>query len=584
MNGWTNLRSKQTIVRAVGSFVGPICYCIEPGVPINTGDKLTDHDESYWDNYPSNLNSTISPDDIKLFIGRIMQYGYTGTVSMYWYTQNEGGDKLANATATQLLIWETVVGERDSDFNKVSPGNCNAVLDQISTDHPLRDKIMSYYNSIAANVQAHSKLPSFFARSTGKAQEIELTWNGSRYSATLTDTNNVLSNYTFTANAPRVHCTVSGNQLTISSETSTDGPITITASKSNSQRRGIITWTDGHIGPGGELQDLATYTQSVTDPIQGFVKVKISLGSMKIVKTSEDGNVAGIPFTITGNGVNKTVITTSTGEIQIDNLTPGTYTVTEQPFDQYAPQESHQVTVVSGQTATVTFNNTLRRGDLTVTKTSEDGLVEGVKFHLYGTSMSGAPVDEYAVTDSTGRAHFRDVLIGTGYTLEEVDVAVRYVVPENQTAAVEWNAVTQKSFDNRLKKWNATVTKRDSETGTAQGDASLAGATYGVFKGGELVDTYTTDAAGKFTTNYYPCGNDWSIREISPSEGYLLDSTIYRVGAEPQLYVAEYNNVSVNVTEQIIKGSIAIIKHTDSGETQLETPEAGAEFEVYGQQ
>ena len=158
---------------------------------------------------------------------------------------------------------------------------------------------------------------------------------------------------------------------------------------------------------------------------------------------------------------------------------------------------------------------------------------------------------------------------------------MRYVVPESQTAAVEWNTVTQKSFDNRLKKWNATVTKRDSETGTAQGDASLAGATYGVFKGDKLVDTYTTDAAGKFTTNYYTCGNDWSIREISPSEGYLLDSTIYRVGAEPQLYVAEYNNVSMNVTEQIIKGSIAIIKHTDSGETQLETPEAGAEFEVY---
>ena len=78
------------------------------------------------------------------------------------------------------------------------------------------------------------------------------------------------------------------------------------------------------------------------------------------------------------------------------------------------------MTVVSGQTATVTFNNTLRRGDLVVTKTSEDGLVEGVKFHLYGTSVSGLPVDEYAVTDSTGRAYFRDVLAGTGYTLEEM--------------------------------------------------------------------------------------------------------------------------------------------------------------------
>ena len=170
---------------------------------------------------------------------------------------------------------------------------------------------------------------------------------------------------------------------------------------------------------------------------------------------------------------------------------------------------------------------TLRRGDLTVTKTAEDGLVEGVKFHLYGTSQSGVAVDEYAVTDRTGRAYFRNVLTGTGYTLEELDVPVRYVVPDSQSAAIEWGTVTQKSFDNRLKKWNATVTQRDSETGTAQGDASLAGATYGVFKGGELVDTYTTNAAGQFTTSSYVCGDDWSIREISPSEGYLLDSTIY---------------------------------------------------------
>ncbi|MDE6280882.1 MAG: TonB-dependent receptor, partial [Oscillospiraceae bacterium] len=299
---------------------------------------------------------------------------------------------------------------------------------------------------------------------------------------------------------------------TISTSATTDGPVTITASKSNSQRRGIVTWTDGHTGPDSEIQNTVSYTQSVTDPIQGFVKVKISLGSMKIVKTAEDGNVAGIPFTISGNGVNRTVYTTSTGEIQVSNLTPGTYTVTEQTSNQYAPQESRQVTVVSGQTATVTFNNTLRRGDLTVTKTAEDGLVEGVKFHLYGTSLSGAPVDEYAVTDRTGRAYFRDVLIGTGYTLEEVDTAQRYVVPDRQSAAIEWGTVTQKSFDNRLKKWSANVTKKDSETGSAQGDASLAGATYGVFKGGELVDTYTTDVTGKFTTNYYPCGNDWSIR------------------------------------------------------------------------
>jgi len=239
------------------------------------------------------------------------------------------------------------------------------------------------------------------------------------------------------------------------------------------------------------------------------------------------------------------------------------------------------VTVIGGRTSTVTFNNVLKRGDLTVTKTSEDGLVEGMKFHLYGTSLSGIAVDEYAVTDSSGKAYFKDVLIGSGYVLEEVDTPIRYVVPESQTAAVEWNTVTEKSVSNVLKKWNATVTKSDRETGTAQGNAYLAGATYGIYKGDQLVDTYTTDANGQFITAYYVCDDDWSIREISPSEGYLLDETSYHVGAEPQLYTVEYNSAANDVNEQVIKGSIALIKHTDDGETKLETPEAGAEFSVY---
>ena len=186
--------------------------------------------------------------------------------------------------------------------------------------------------------------------------------------------------------------------------------------------------------------------------------------------------------------------------------------------------------------ATVNFNNTLKRGTLIVTKTSEDGLNEGVKFHLYGTSLSGLAVDEYAVTDSTGKAVFSDVLIGTGYTLEEVDTAIRYVVPANQTAAVEWNTVTNKSFTNILKKWNVTVTKSDAEMGLPQGDATLAGAVYGIYKGDQLVDTYTTDANGQFTTKYYVCGDDWTIREITPSEGYLLDSSVYPIGAEAVSY------------------------------------------------
>ena len=147
---------------------------------------------------------------------------------------------------------------------------------------------------------------------------------------------------------------------------------------------------------------------------------------------------------------------------------------------------------------------------------------------------------------------------------------------------MEWNSVTNKSFSNILKKFNVTVTKSDCESGMAQGDASLAGAAYGIYKGDQLVDTYYTDEAGQFTTGYYVCGDYWTIREISPSEEYLLDSTVYPVGAEAVNYTVELNAApAVAVAEQVQKGNIAIIKHSDNGDTQIETPEEGAVFAVY---
>lgn len=116
---------------------------------------------------------------------------------------------------------------------------------------------------------------------------------------------------------------------------------------------------------------------------------------------------------------------------------------------------------------------------------------------------------------------------------------------------------------NILKKFRVNVTKTDKETGEPQGDATLSGAVYGIYDGDTLIDTYTTDSEGKFTTKYYICGNNWSVREITPSEGYLLDETVHHVGAEPENYTIELNTTSNDVTEQAIKGRISIIKHTD---------------------
>lgn len=584
MNGWnTGGATDKLMLRAIGSYTGQICYCIEPGTGQHTGDTFTQKDESFWNNFPPEYNKTIDSDSIKLFIGRIIQYGYTGNVSTEWRTQNpEGANNLAHAIATQLLIWETIVGERNYDFHHVDTRNCNRVTEFIRANNPIRSQIMEHYARIEKSVQNHSKVPSFFARSTSKAQTVEMSWDGKQYISVLHDSNDVLSEYSFKADNPDVSLQVNGNVLTVTSQTAPENVITVTAEKKNSSRKGLITWTDGIYVPGKGSQDMVTYTQSVNDPVKGYLNLKISYGSAKIVKTSEDGKVDGVSFRIQGNGIDKTVKTVNGGQIQIDNLMPGVYTVTEQTENKYEPQEIRRVTVVSGQTATVNFNNKLKRGNLTVIKTSEDGLNEGVKFHLFGTSLSSLVVDEYAVADKSGKAYFKDVLIGSGYTLEETDTAVRYVVPEKQTAEIEWNKVTEKSFHNILKKWQLTVTKSDNGNGTPQGDASLAGAKYGVYKGEQLIDSYTTDENGQFTTKYYVCDSDWALREIAPSEGYLLNTESLHIGAEAKLYTAEYNLASpLDALETVQKGKIAIIKHCDDGSTQIETPEKGAEFEVY---
>lgn len=433
LGGWSTGENNGFTIHTQDSFNGKVIYCIEPGVGVHSGDQFTGRGEDFWDDYPSDLNPTIPPDTIKEYIGRIMTYGWQGNASTSWMTDDpEDASKMAGAIATQLLVWETVVGERDSQFNHVDANaqGKNNIAEYISPENPLYSEIFSQYSAIESAVKRHTMLPSFFS-STADAGAYELKWDGQQYSLTLTDTNGVLGDYTFTSNITGLNFSVDGNQLTITSSQAIKGSVTVKAEKISAQRSGVVVWTDGIIG--GGKQDFATYGETVSDQMVGYLNLEVKTGNMKLIKTSEDGQVAGISFTITGEGYSATKTTNEAGEIDISDLNPGVYTVTEQSIDKYEPQESQRVTIVSGQTATVTFSNVLKRGSLEVTKTSEDGLVEGMTFHLYGTSLSGQPVDEYAVTDGNGVARFENVLIGTGYVLEEVDRHLSFFPAQLQT-------------------------------------------------------------------------------------------------------------------------------------------------------
>ena len=446
---------------------GKEAYCIEPGHTLYSGNTLTEDGSTVWKNLGSAKQKAI---DLALL------YGKPGSGKCLSGTEDQ------KWVATQLIVWEFVSGCRSTNDGYKCTNT--KFIDGICAGGA-NPGVKSVYNAISKSLANYSIVPSFASAIASKAETYEMKYTVGKYTLMLTDSNNILSDFGFKTTGG-ISVSKSGNKLTLTSSSPVNDAVTFNSAKSMPSvgNTTLIPYGDA------TLQDVITGVENDADPIRAYFKVKTSSGNLKLVKTSEDGNVANIEFTVKGNDYSKTVKTNSKGEFELTDLVPGKYTVTEHTPTEYAEQKSKTVNVESGKTATVSFSNV-------------------------------------------------------------------------------------------LKKWNLTVKKTDAETKSAQGDATLAGAVYGIYNNGKLVDKYTTDKNGSFTTSYYVCGDNWTLKEIEPSEGYLLDETEYHIGAEAKKYTLENNSISIGVTEDILKGKIAIIKHTDDGSTKIETPEKGAEFQVY---
>lgn len=442
-------------------------YCIEPGHTLYSGNTLTEDGSTVWKNLGSAKQKAIN---------LALLYGKPGSGKCLSGTEDQ------KWVATQLIVWEFVSGCRSTSEGYKCTNT--KFIDGICAGGA-NPGVKSVYNAISKSLANYSTVPSFASAIASKAETYEMKYSDGKYTLTLTDSNSILSDFSFKTTSG-ISVLKSGNKLTLTSTSPVNNAVTFNSAKSMPSvgNTTLVPYGDA------SLQDVITGVENDADPIRAYFKVKTSSGNLKLVKTSEDGNVANIEFTVKGDDYSKTVKTNSKGEFELTDLVPGKYTVTEHTPTEYAEQKSKTVNVESGKTATVSFSNV-------------------------------------------------------------------------------------------LKKWNLTVTKTDAETKSAQGDATLAGAVYGIYNNGKLVDKYTTDKNGGFTTSNYVCGDKWTLKEIEPSEGYLLDETEYHIGAEAKKYTLENNSVSIGVTEDILKGKIAIIKHTDDGSTKIETPEKGAEFQVY---
>ena len=364
---------------------GQEAYCIEPGIMLAHGDVLHSDVIDVWNSFSYEQQNAIK---LALLCGRAGNSSHLpGTPS-------------CQQTATQMLIWEFVTGARQPS-PPYTRGNDEIYTCLVSNGQ--NAEIGKIYDTILSYMLSYMTLPSFMTAVSSSAPQEELSYDGTTYSITLTDTNNVIGNYSFSASDTVVSVKVSGSQLILRSGSPLSAPVTVVATRNSA------------------------YTAAST-------------------------------FTPYGS-------------------------------------------------------------------TTRQDIVVGVE------AVGGM----------------------TGY-------------------------LTLKA--NR-KEFRITVTKEDGVIRTAQGDGTLAGAVYGLYHGDTLIETCTTDANGQFTTGYYEVGDGWTIREIAPSPGYLLDTTVYPVPAATDQLPSIKNDLTLTVKETPILGRLSIFKLAVNSTAGTEAPEAGASFEVF---
>lgn len=364
---------------------GQEAYCIEPGIMLVHGDVLRSDVIDVWNSFSYEQQNAIK---LALLCGRAGNSSHLpGTPS-------------CQQTATQMLIWEFVTGARQPS-PPYTRGNDEIYTCLVSNGQ--NTEIGQIYDTILSYMLSYMTLPSFMTAVSSSAPQEELSYDGTTYSITLTDTNNVIENYSFSASDTVVSVAVFGNQLILRSASPLSAPVTVVATRNSA------------------------YTAAST-------------------------------FTPYGS-------------------------------------------------------------------TTRQDIVVGVE------AVGGM----------------------TGY-------------------------LTLKA---NHKEFRITVTKEDSLTGMAQGDGTLAGAVYGLYHGDTLIETCTTDANGQFTTGYYEAGEGWTIREIAPSPGYLLDTTVYPVPATADQLPSIKNDLTLTVKETPLLGRLSISKLAVNSAAGTEAPETGASFEVF---
>lgn len=313
------------------------------------------------------------------------------------------------------------------------------------------------------------------------------------------------------------------------------------------------------------------------------------------------------------------------GSATLDNLYLGKYVVKEMqaPQNLVCTGESQEITLsyagsnVEKVMGSVTFKNDRQKASVSVYKQDKETrkYLPGGTYGLYaGNDIKAADgtivvkkdtLIEKAVTGIDGKAVYQaDLPIANSYYMKELGAPAGYVRNGEDVYSFTFQYTTDKeatvsfnhTFQNERINAKIKLVKEDSETGkTAQGDATLEGAVYGLYAredivhpdgqtgvlypAGTQIATLTTDTEGNAEVADLYLGK-YYVKELTPPVGYLADPGEHDLECNDEGDLVQTVERTVTSLEDVIKQPFQVIKAANNGKTDADLLK-GVGFSAY---
>lgn len=488
-------------------------YCMEPAVRSPQGDA--EYSSVSWSGLSWNQRYAVT---------LAMAYGYGGN---YGFDMHPDCAQLA----TQAIIWEFVCGYRGTTYPyTLYDTTCKELF------HYAGDDVAVAYDIIIDRIMQHGTIPSFAVRYRNQlsdANAIQLTWDGSRYTGTATDTNGVLSQYLFRANISGVTISQRRNVLTVTATKEAGAQLNGCVSSDYGYSLDVEGTESVLLEPsnGSNYQACAALT-TLPDPVWAYVHFKVNIveekGSLTINKVDADTGAAlsGVTYRLFDASGNKVadMTTGADGRAVFSDLPLGSYSYQEISAPEGYVVDSTRYTVTISTSAlhiTEQRTNVLAKGSIEILKVDAETRqpLAGVVYRLF--DANGSKIAD-GTTDGNGKVTFSDLKPGK-YAYQEISTVSGYLLDNTryEFSLTSENLHVKVTRENMPTKGSLTIRKIDATGGPLAGaELLLEMSTDG--QSWAEIDKSTTDSTGAAKWDNLKLGAKYRVTEVKAPAGYTL--------------------------------------------------------------